>query len=42
MGETSEPLSIKQVEFNTISSSFGSLSEKTAAMHRYERFSLAS
>ena len=29
-----EPLSIKQVEFNTISSSFGSLSEKVAGLHR--------
>ena len=27
-------LSLKQVEFNTISSSFGSLSDKVAAMHR--------
>ncbi|KAG8902836.1 hypothetical protein FRB99_004032 [Tulasnella sp. 403] len=31
----SPELSIKQVEFNTISSSFGSLSERTAALHRY-------
>lgn len=31
----SSDLSIKQVEFNTISSSFGALSEKTAALHRY-------
>lgn len=30
----SSDLSIKQVEFNTISSSFGALSEKTAALHR--------
>lgn len=29
-----EPLSLKQVEFNTISSSFGPLSERVAAMHR--------
>ncbi|KAK7062732.1 Glutathione synthetase [Paramarasmius palmivorus] len=28
-------LEIKQVEFNTISSSFGPLSERAAAMHRY-------
>ncbi|KAH7909680.1 glutathione synthase [Hygrophoropsis aurantiaca] len=28
-------LSLKQVEFNTISSSFGPLSERTAAMHRH-------
>ncbi|KAI9566226.1 glutathione synthase [Boletus coccyginus] len=28
-------LGLKQVEFNTISSSFGSLSEKVAALHRY-------
>ncbi|GLB38570.1 putative glutathione synthetase [Lyophyllum shimeji] len=30
-----ESPSLKQVEFNTISSSFGALSERTAAMHRY-------
>ncbi|KAJ7276425.1 hypothetical protein B0H12DRAFT_1085349 [Mycena haematopus] len=30
-----EPLSLKQVEFNTISSSFGTLSERIAALHRY-------
>lgn len=30
-----KPLSLKQVEFNTISSSFGGLSERTAALHRY-------
>ncbi|KAF8585023.1 glutathione synthase [Ramaria rubella] len=29
------PLSLKQVEFNTISASFGALSSPTAAMHRY-------
>lgn len=29
-----DALGIKQVEFNTISSSFGPLSEKVAAMHR--------
>jgi hypothetical protein len=28
-------LGLKQVEFNTISSSFGSLSDKVAAMHRW-------
>ncbi|KAF9046271.1 glutathione synthase [Panaeolus papilionaceus] len=30
-----QPLGIKQVEFNTISVSFASLSQKTAALHRY-------
>ncbi|KAG6866174.1 hypothetical protein C0991_007724 [Blastosporella zonata] len=30
-----EPPSLKQVEFNTISVSFGSLSERTARLHRY-------
>ncbi|EPQ54873.1 glutathione synthase [Gloeophyllum trabeum ATCC 11539] len=30
-----EPVSLKQVEFNTISSSFGPLSQQTAALHRY-------
>ncbi|TFK74734.1 glutathione synthase [Pluteus cervinus] len=30
-----EPLELKQVEFNTISSSFGTLSEQTAKLHRY-------
>ncbi|PPQ63610.1 hypothetical protein CVT24_004470 [Panaeolus cyanescens] len=30
-----QPLGIKQVEFNTISVSFGSLSQRTAALHRY-------
>ncbi|KAF7341965.1 Glutathione synthetase [Mycena venus] len=34
-GLNNEPLSLKQVEFNTISSSFGPLSERTAALHRY-------
>ncbi|KAJ7624993.1 hypothetical protein DFH06DRAFT_1285286 [Mycena polygramma] len=34
-GLNDEPLSLKQVEFNTISSSFGTLSERTAALHRY-------
>ncbi|KAJ7031646.1 hypothetical protein C8F04DRAFT_1110148 [Mycena alexandri] len=34
-GPNNEPLSLKQVEFNTISSSFGTLSERTAALHRY-------
>lgn len=28
-------LQLKQVEFNTISSSFGALSERVAALHRY-------
>jgi len=31
---SNEPLSIKQVEFNTISVSFGSLSQRTAELHR--------
>ncbi|KAG6902416.1 hypothetical protein C0995_000342 [Termitomyces sp. Mi166 len=30
-----EPTSLKQVEFNTISVSFGSLSHRTARLHRY-------
>ncbi|KAF8488207.1 glutathione synthase [Russula emetica] len=30
-----EPISFKQVEFNTISSSFGPLSQQVAGMHRY-------
>ncbi|KZT69583.1 glutathione synthase [Daedalea quercina L-15889] len=30
-----EPASLKQVEFNTISSSFGALSECSASLHRY-------
>ncbi|KAI5995188.1 glutathione synthase [Pisolithus albus] len=34
-GEGDGRISLKQVEFNTISSSFGPLSERTAAMHRY-------
>ncbi|KAJ7507267.1 hypothetical protein B0H11DRAFT_1970962 [Mycena galericulata] len=34
-GSPTEPLSLKQVEFNTISSSFGPLSQSTAALHRY-------
>ncbi|KIM66711.1 hypothetical protein SCLCIDRAFT_1211105 [Scleroderma citrinum Foug A] len=34
-GEEDGKLSIKQVEFNTVSSSFGALSERAAAMHRY-------
>ncbi|GJE92569.1 glutathione synthetase [Phanerochaete sordida] len=29
------PASLKQVEFNTISSSFGTLSQRVAALHRY-------
>ncbi|KDQ16159.1 hypothetical protein BOTBODRAFT_31226 [Botryobasidium botryosum FD-172 SS1] len=32
---STDAISIKQVEFNTISSSFGSLSQLAAAMHRY-------
>ena len=32
---TKEPPSLRQVEFNTISSSFGALSERIAALHRY-------
>ncbi|KAJ7628557.1 glutathione synthase [Roridomyces roridus] len=32
---TGEPLGLKQVEFNTISSSFGTLSQRTAALHRH-------
>ncbi|KAK7019880.1 glutathione synthetase [Favolaschia claudopus] len=34
-GLNDEPPTLKQVEFNTISSSFGALSERTAALHRY-------
>lgn len=34
-GQEPGRISLKQVEFNTISSSFGPLSERTAAMHRY-------
>ena len=30
-------VSLKQVEFNTISSSFGTLSSRAAALHRYVR-----
>ncbi|PCH40544.1 glutathione synthase [Wolfiporia cocos MD-104 SS10] len=30
-----EPVSLKQVEFNTISSSFGALSERSADLHKY-------
>ncbi|OCH89932.1 glutathione synthase [Obba rivulosa] len=30
-----EPVTLKQVEFNTISSSFGSLSQKAAELHEY-------
>lgn len=33
--DSNDPISLKQVEFNTISSSFGSLSERSAALHRY-------
>ncbi|CDZ97440.1 Glutathione synthetase [Phaffia rhodozyma] len=35
LSKKNEPLSMKQVEFNTISSSFGSLSEKVGGLHRY-------
>ncbi|EIN12167.1 glutathione synthase [Punctularia strigosozonata HHB-11173 SS5] len=34
-GDGGAPPSLKQVEFNTISSSFGALSERAAALHRY-------
>ncbi|KAF9232322.1 glutathione synthase [Melanogaster broomeanus] len=34
-GGEGRTLGVKQVEFNTISSSFGPLSERAAAMHRY-------
>ncbi|KAI6039646.1 hypothetical protein EDC04DRAFT_2683650 [Pisolithus marmoratus] len=34
-GEGEGKISLKQVEFNTVSSSFGPLSERAAAMHRY-------
>jgi len=30
-----EEVSLKQVEFNTISSSFGALSHRAAALHRF-------
>ena len=30
-----QPASLKQVEFNTISSSFGTLSERVSGLHRY-------
>jgi hypothetical protein len=33
--DESRELELKQVEFNTISSSFGTLSERAAGMHRY-------
>ncbi|PSR73740.1 hypothetical protein PHLCEN_2v10430 [Hermanssonia centrifuga] len=33
--DPSGPASLKQVEFNTISSSFGTLSERASALHRY-------
>lgn len=32
--DSATPLSLKQVEFNTISSSFGTLSQRTAALHK--------
>lgn len=31
---SSEPISLKQVEFNTISSSFGALSERASGLHK--------
>ncbi|KAJ7201653.1 glutathione synthase [Mycena pura] len=34
-GAGGESVSLKQVEFNTISSSFGPLSQRTAVLHRY-------
>lgn len=34
--------SLKQVEFNTISSSFGTLSERVAALHRWVEVTVAS
>lgn len=39
-GEGDGRISLKQVEFNTISSSFGPLSERTAAMHSRKTFHL--
>lgn len=33
--EPGKPLQIKQVEFNTIASSFGGLSEKAVNLHRW-------
>ncbi|KAA1128675.1 hypothetical protein PGTUg99_023514 [Puccinia graminis f. sp. tritici] len=33
--EPSQPLAIKQVEFNTVSVSFGSLASKVSGLHRY-------
>ena len=35
-----EPMELKQVEFNTISSSFGPLSERVAGLHQYVFLSL--
>ena len=32
--DTATPISLKQVEFNTISSSFGTLSQRAAGLHR--------
>ena len=32
--DTKSPLELKQVEFNTIASSFGALSQKAGEMHR--------
>jgi len=33
--DNGEPISLKQVEFNTISSSFGTLSQRSSELHRY-------
>jgi glutathione synthase len=33
--DTTQPATLKQVEFNTISSSFGTLSERVSALHHY-------
>lgn len=34
-GDADKPAGLKQVEFNTISSSFGTLSERSAQLHRF-------
>ena len=33
--DAGKPASLKQVEFNTISSSFGTLSERVSGLHKY-------
>ncbi|KAL5519732.1 hypothetical protein ACEPAG_1392 [Sanghuangporus baumii] len=33
--DSAEPISLKQVEFNTISSSFGALSDRASSLHNY-------